>query len=145
VGDNWYIWLCLESKEAHNEIWEDRLERINFWGMIATKHYNKEKKKRKKEGETNPKEIEWVAAGVTACRRTLRRTIQWLSMEDNEGGHMGSEKWMVCHILRELIPKAFIAKWAKVSRKIPQSVVEHFSRLSCRFIENEGRVKIWKP
>jgi hypothetical protein len=23
--------------------------------------------------------------------------------------------------------------------------VEHFSRLSCRFIENEGRVKIWKP
>jgi hypothetical protein len=72
VDDNEHIWLCPESKEAHNEIWEDRLGRIDFWGAIVIKRYNKERKKRSKEGETKPMEIEWVAANVRVCRRTPR-------------------------------------------------------------------------
>ncbi|KAF9080091.1 hypothetical protein BGX23_002653, partial [Mortierella sp. AD031] len=95
--DNEHVWLCPESKEAHDEIWKDGLGRIDFWGAIATKHYNRERKKRRKEGETKPKEIEWVAASVRACKAALRRIIQWPSTEDGHEGYMSDEKWTVCH------------------------------------------------
>ncbi|KAK3830074.1 MAG: hypothetical protein JOS17DRAFT_830523 [Linnemannia elongata] len=55
--DNEHIWLRPEGKEAHDEIWKDGLGRIDFWGAVATRHYNREKMKRRKEGETRPKEI----------------------------------------------------------------------------------------
>ncbi|OAQ28675.1 hypothetical protein K457DRAFT_1832896 [Linnemannia elongata AG-77] len=125
--DKEHVWLCLESKEAHDEIWKDGLGRIDFWGAIATKHYNRERKKRRKEGETEPKEIEWVATS------------------DRNEGYTGDEKWTVCHILRGLVPKALATEWAKVFKEMPKSVAEHVSRLFCKFIEKEGREKIWKP
>jgi hypothetical protein len=65
-------------------------------------------------------------------------------MEDNDEEHVGDEKWIVCHILKGLVPKALLTEWAIVF-KMPKNVVEHVSRLFCRFIENEGREKIWKP
>ncbi|KAH7036152.1 hypothetical protein BKA57DRAFT_521286 [Linnemannia elongata] len=139
-GTDW-----LESKEAHDEIWKDGLGRIDFWGAIATKHYNRERKKRRKEGETKPKEIEWVAVSVRACKVALRRIIQWPSTEDRHEGYTDDEKWTVCHILRGLVPKALTTEWAKVFKEMPKSVAEHVSRLFCKFIEKEGREKIWKP
>ncbi|KAG0063405.1 hypothetical protein BGZ89_009890, partial [Linnemannia elongata] len=123
--DSEHVWLCPESKEAHDEIRKDGLGRIDFWGAIATKHYNRERKKRRKEGETKPKEIEWVAASVRACRAALRRIIQWPSTEDGHEGYTGDEKWTVCHILRGLVPKALATEWAKVFKEMPKSVAEH--------------------
>jgi ribonuclease HI len=142
--DNEHIWLCPKSRDAHDEIWKDGLGRIDFWGAIATKRYNKERKRRK-EGEAQLKEIEWVAASVRTCRRALRRIIQWPSTEDGHEEYTGDEKWTVCHILRGLVPKALATEWARVFKEMPKSVVEHVSRLFCRFIEKEGREKIWKP
>ncbi|KAK3836656.1 MAG: hypothetical protein JOS17DRAFT_734820 [Linnemannia elongata] len=143
--DNEHIWLCPEGKEAHDEIWKDRLGRIDFWGAVATRHYNRERMKRRKEGETRPKEIVWVAASVKACREALRRIVQWPSTEDNHEEYTGDEKWTVGHILRGLVPKALAIEWTRVFKDMPKSVVEHVSRLFCRFIEKEGREKIWKP
>jgi hypothetical protein len=57
VEDNEHIWLCPESKEVHSEIWEDGLGRIDFWGTIATRRYNKERKKRSNEGKTSPRRL----------------------------------------------------------------------------------------
>jgi len=50
------------------------------------------------------------------------------------------EKWTICHILRGLVPKALATEWARVFKEMPKSVVEHVSRLFCRFVE-EGREK----
>ena len=55
MEDNQHIWLYPESKEAHDEIWKDRLGRIESCGVIATKRYNRERKKRKK-GEAKTQE-----------------------------------------------------------------------------------------
>ena len=54
--DNEHIWLCPESKEAHDDIWKDGLGRIDFWGAIATRQHNIERMKRRKKGETKPKD-----------------------------------------------------------------------------------------
>lgn len=112
--DNEHIWLCPESKEAHDEVWKDGLERIDFLGTIAAKRYNKDRKKSRREGEAKPKEIERVTASVRDYRRALRRIIQWPSTEDNYEGYMGDEKWMVCHIFGGLVPKALATEWAGV-------------------------------
>jgi len=136
--DNEHIWLYPETQEAHDEIWKDGLGRNDFWGAIATKCYNRERK-RGKEGVAQPKEVEWIAESVRACRRALRRIIQWPSTEDSHEGYTGDEKWMVCHILRGLVPKALATEWARVFKEMPKSVVEHVSRLFCRFIEKKGR------
>ena len=44
MEENEHIWLCPESKEAHDKIRKDGLGRIDFWGAIATKRYNREMK-----------------------------------------------------------------------------------------------------
>ncbi|OAQ22803.1 hypothetical protein K457DRAFT_25738 [Linnemannia elongata AG-77] len=44
-----------------------------------------------------------------------------------------------------LVPKALATEWARIFKEMLSSIVEHVSRLFCKFIEKEGREKIWKP
>ncbi|KAG0064222.1 hypothetical protein BGZ90_002309, partial [Linnemannia elongata] len=42
-------------------------------------------------------------------------------------------------------PPALAIEWARVFKEMPNSIAEDVSRLFCKFIEKEGREKIWKP
>ena len=56
-----------------------------------------------------------------------------------------SGRWTVHHIYRGLVSKALAGQWDKAFRDVPKSIAHHVSRFFCRFIEKEGREKIWKP
>ncbi|OAQ22245.1 hypothetical protein K457DRAFT_1882601 [Linnemannia elongata AG-77] len=136
------------ARRAHDEIWKDGLGRIDFWGAIATKHYNRERKKRRKEGETEPKEIEWVAASVRACKAALRRIIQWPSTEDRNEGYPGDEKWTglpVTYSAGTRTTRLLPLEWAKSSRRCQIALP---STSDCSYsavlLEKEGREKTWK-
>ena len=43
------------------------------------------------------------------------------------------------------MPKALTTQWSSVFQDPPKSIVQHVCRLFSRFVEKEGREKLWKP
>lgn len=54
MEDNDHIWTCPESRDAYFEVGSTTLGMINVWGRIATKYYNKNRKKERK--KENPRQ-----------------------------------------------------------------------------------------
>ncbi|KAG0207882.1 hypothetical protein BGX33_006547 [Mortierella sp. NVP41] len=126
--DNDSIWTCPETREAQEEVWEAGLD-----------HFPKDSE------ECQPEPILWKTPRSEDCRAALRRIVRWPSLEDGQQQFTGEDEWTVCHIFRGLVPKALTAQWSTVFEDPSKSIVEHVCRHFCRFIEKEGRKKLWKP
>ncbi|KAG0076418.1 hypothetical protein BGZ90_008717 [Linnemannia elongata] len=46
--DNENVLTCPESRETHEELWEDALDPVDGWGGVATRHFNKQRQKQLK-------------------------------------------------------------------------------------------------
>ena len=143
--DNDHIWTCTESREARKALWIDAMKRVDGWGLIATRHYNKEQKENSKTGKPAPRPIVWRTPRALDCGVALRRLIIWPSLEDGKKQFTGESGWTVCHLFQGFVPKALTTKWSPVFQDPPKSIVQHVCRLFCRFVEKEGREKLWKP
>ncbi|KAG9072620.1 hypothetical protein KI688_000391 [Linnemannia hyalina] len=69
--DNEHIWACSKSRETQEELWEDALDRVDGWGEIATRQFNKQRQKQLKPGKQSPPETVWRIPRTSKLRKAL--------------------------------------------------------------------------
>ncbi|KAF9919207.1 hypothetical protein FBU30_011120 [Linnemannia zychae] len=77
--DNEHVWICEENRETMAEIMQDGYQRIDEWGMRATREYNRrrEQKGKKNNKERAPAPAVWVRPSIGKCIRAITEVVEW--------------------------------------------------------------------
>ncbi|KAF9079843.1 hypothetical protein BGX23_003093, partial [Mortierella sp. AD031] len=88
--DSEHLWICEASRDRQEEILRDAYSRIGKWGQTATKTYNKDRKKKKRNraGGAEPTAVVWNTPSVWDCSSAVRELVEWpRRMGDRWGSH----------------------------------------------------------